>query len=125
MKQICPIIIRVKTDYLAAQSRPQQQRFAFAYTITIENHGDQGAQLLSRHWIITDAHNAVQEVEGTGVIGEQPRIAAGASYRYTSGALLATEAGTMEGSYTMQTDKGEIFTAPIPIFMLGSVRALH
>jgi ApaG protein len=120
-----PIVIRVKTAYLNEQSQPEQKRFAFAYTITIENHSDKATQLLRRHWIITDANNIVQEVEGVGVIGQQPRILSGDSFTYSSGAILETQAGTMEGSYQMQTDNGETFTIPIPAFSLTRPQSLH
>ena len=125
MNNTYPVNIHIETEYLEAQSLPQRRRFAFAYTITIENSADQAVQLISRHWIITDANNTVQQAQGTGVIGKQPRIAPGDSFTYTSGAILATDAGTMEGSYTMQTDAGETFTVPIPIFMLHGQYALH
>ncbi len=119
------IAIKVKTAYLDDHSQPEKSRFAFAYTITIENHSNKPAQLLSRHWIITDADNAVQEVEGIGVVGQQPRILPGDSYTYSSAAVLETQAGTMEGSYKMQTDSGESFNVPIPTFSLTRPQSLH
>ncbi|WP_049723700.1 Co2+/Mg2+ efflux protein ApaG [Gilvimarinus polysaccharolyticus] len=119
------IAITVDTGFLAEQSLPQQQRFVFCYTITIYNHGQQAAQLLSRHWIITDTDNQVQEVQGLGVIGKQPNIAAGDSYTYSSGAILATPAGIMEGSYEFRQADGEKFNAPIPAFALVQPSALH
>ncbi|MBX2809579.1 MAG: Co2+/Mg2+ efflux protein ApaG [Cellvibrionaceae bacterium] len=121
------IIITVTTEALESppQLALQTQRFVFSYTVTIENRGEHAAQLLERHWLITDANNTVQDVRGAGVVGEQPRIVAGAGFTYSSHALLATPAGTMEGSYTMQTDQGERFTVPIPLFMLGGLHALH
>ena len=120
-----PITVKVKTTYLDNHSRPEQSRFAFAYTITIENHSDIATQLLSRHWIITDANDVVQEVQGNGVIGQQPRILPGDSYTYSSGAVLETQVGTMEGSYEMRTDKGDVFNVPIPAFSLTRPHALH
>ncbi|MGH1440535.1 MAG: Co2+/Mg2+ efflux protein ApaG [Cellvibrionaceae bacterium] len=120
-----PIMIKVKTAYLDDHSQPEKKRFAFAYTITIENNSDQPAQLLSRHWIITDANNVVQEVEGMGVVGQQPRILPGDSYTYSSGAVLETQVGTMEGTYQMQSDSGESFNIPIPAFSLTRPHALH
>lgn len=120
-----PVHIDVKTQYLPAQSNPEEGRFAYAYTITISNHGEQWVQLLSRHWLITDGNNQVQEVKGEGVVGEQPVIEPGESYRYTSGALLETAVGSMEGSYQMVNANGEKFDAPIPPFGLTQPAALH
>ena len=127
------IDIQVVSTYLRAHSRPEQHQYAFAYTITISNRSEQSVQLLSRHWIITDAEGAVQEVRGEGVVGEQPVIAPGESFRYTSGATLATPVGCMEGSYTMtRCDNGgrplpddKRFDAPIPAFSLHTPTALH
>lgn len=119
------IEIEVDSGFLAAQSHPEQQRFVFRYTITIHNRGAQTAQLLSRHWVITDSNNQVQEVQGIGVIGEQPEIAAGESYTYSSGTILATPAGMMEGSYEFRQPSGERFNAPIPAFSLVLPEALH
>ena len=121
----CPIYINVQTTYIEAQSRPAQARFVYAYTITIKNRGDAPAQLISRHWIITDANDKVQEVKGDGVVGEQPRLLPGQEYRYTSGVILETETGTMQGSYQMQTDDGNCFDAPIPVFVLIPPHAIH
>jgi ApaG protein len=97
----------------------------FAYTITIANTGDIPTQLLKRHWIITDANNIQQEVLGDGVIGEKPHIAPGDHYTYTSGIVLETDVGTMEGHYQMQTDDGGTFDAPIPTFALTHPKSLH
>ena len=119
------INISIETAYLEQHSEPHNNRFAFSYTVTINNTGDQAAQLISRHWIITDANNAVQEVQGMGVIGQQPRILPGASYTYSSGSVLETQAGTMEGSYQMQTDSGDNFDVVIPTFLLKNQQALH
>lgn len=120
-----PIKIDVVTRYLAEQSIPAQNRFVFAYTITISNGGDEAVRLLRRHWRITDANNRVQEVRGDGVVGEQPLIEAGASFRYTSGAMLETAIGTMEGSYEMISASGNTFLAPIKVFSLAQPGALH
>lgn len=120
-----PININVDTEFLAEQSAPTHNRYAFAYTITINNSGDQPVQLLSRHWLITDSQERVQEVRGEGVVGEQPTIAPGQSYQYTSGAILETAAGTMEGSYQMINASGESFEAPIATFSLIHPSALH
>jgi len=121
-----PLIkVAVKTRYVADASKEEKQRFAFAYTVTIANNGEQAAQLLNRHWRITDATNAVQEVQGAGVVGEQPRILPGKSYTYSSGSVLKTDVGTMEGSYEMQTDSGDKFTVKIPVFSLIRPQSLH
>ena len=119
------IQIDVATRYLADQSAPAENRFVFAYTITIVNHGSEPVRLLSRHWRITDANNRVQEVRGDGVVGEQPLIAAGGNYRYTSGAMLETAVGTMEGSYAMISASGQGFNAPIAVFSLAQPGSLH
>lgn len=125
MEQNNPIHIDVKTQYMPAQSDPDSSKYAFAYTITITNNSDQSVQLISRHWLITDGNNRVQEVRGDGVVGEQPHIAPGESYRYTSGALLDTAVGSMEGSYQMVNEEGDTFDAPIPPFGLTQPQALH
>jgi ApaG protein len=119
------IEVRAKVSYIEAQSRPQEKRYVYAYTITIKNNGNEPAQLVSRHWVITDANEKVQEVRGDGVIGEQPRLGPGQEYRYTSGVILETESGTMEGSYQMITDDGDKFDAPIPAFALVQPHAVH
>ena len=119
------IDIDVETQYLPNQSSPTEKRFVFAYTITINNQGDEAVQLLRRHWLITDGNEDIQEVEGEGVVGEQPLIAPGASYRYTSGAILETSTGTMEGSYLMRSASGTTFDAPIALFPLIHPMALH
>ena len=118
------IAINVKTTYMADQTLPQQ-RYVYAYTITIANQGDESAQLVSRHWRIRDANDNLQEVQGIGVVGEQPLITPGNSYTYTSGVVLETETGMMEGSYQMRTDNGTIFDAQIPVFALVPPHALH
>ena len=119
------ITVGVSTTYVAEQSQPERNRYVFAYTITLRNMGRTGAQLLSRHWVITDASGRVQEVRGEGVVGERPRLEPGESYRYTSGAVLETPVGTMEGSYRMIADDGIGFEAPIPRFRLSVPNALH
>jgi ApaG protein len=119
------IEITVETLYLSEQSEPAGERFVFAYTITIRNTGQTPARLLNRHWIITDANGKVQEVQGEGVVGEQPQIAPGKQHRYSSGAVIETPVGTMEGSYGMQTDDGTSFRAPIPRFRLAVPGVLH
>ncbi len=119
------ISVAVATTYIAEQSEPERNRYVFAYTITIENTGEVAAQLLSRHWIITDAAGHVQEVKGNGVIGEQPHLDPGSSFRYTSGAVIETPVGTMQGSYQMVADDGVRFDAPIPMFRLSVPNVLH
>ena len=119
------IAIEVATRFLPEESAPEDGRFVFAYTIRIHNHGSVPAQLISRHWIITDANGKVQEVRGDGVVGEQPRLAPGESFEYTSGAVLETGLGTMRGSYRMRADDGTAFDAPIDPFTLSIPRTLH
>jgi ApaG protein len=119
------ITVMPKTQYLADQSDEAADRYVFAYTITIRNTGAATAQLLSRHWIITDANGKIQEVKGLGVVGEQPKLAPGESYEYTSGAAIATPVGTMRGSYQMLAEDGTKFDAPIPEFTLSIPRVLH
>ncbi len=113
------IRIDVETSYLGDQSDPREQRYVFAYTITIRNEGGQPATLLRRHWIITDANGGVKEVRGDGVVGEQPRLEPGQGFRYSSGAVLETPVGTMQGTYQMIDAEGEPFEAPIPMFRLA------
>lgn len=119
------IDVSVTTRYLAAQSQPEQNRYAFSYTITIVNNGELPAQLLSRHWIITDGDGRVQEVRGAGVIGQQPHIDPGASHTYSSGTVMTTQVGTMQGSYQMLAEDGKRFDATIAPFRLAVPGALH
>ncbi len=119
------INIATQVSYLAEQSNEADNRFVFSYTITITNTGDTTAKLISRHWIITDANEYVQEVRGQGVVGEQPIIAPNQGFEYTSGAVLATQVGVMSGSYQMQTEDGVQFDVPIPQFVLSVPRVLH
>ncbi len=119
------IDIAVATKYIEQQSAPDKDRYVFAYTITIENTGDIPAQLISRHWIITDAAEHVQEVRGDGVIGEQPNLAPGESFSYTSAAVIETPVGTMHGSYQMVAKDGTEFDAPIAAFRLSIPNMLH
>jgi len=114
-----------RTTYLAEQSDPESGRYVFAYTITIRNTGSMPAQLVSRHWIITDANDEVQEVRGLGVVGEQPFLKPLESFEYTSGTALATAVGTMRGSYQMVAEDGTSFEAAIPEFTLSMPRVLH
>jgi ApaG protein len=117
--------INVMVQFLEHQSRPDRDQYAFAYTITIINNGDEAVRLLNRHWTITDGNNQVQEVQGEGVIGKQPRIEPGSNFQYTSGAIIETEVGTMEGHYEMITASGMPFIAPIEVFALVRKSALH
>jgi len=119
------IQVAVQVRYLADQSDDADNRHVFAYTITLSNEGEHAVQLLSRHWVITDANNHVQEVKGKGVVGEQPVIKPGQSFEYTSGTVLATQVGTMTGSYQMQVVDGGEFSVPIPQFVLSVPRVLH
>lgn len=117
--------IQVATQYVDDQSEPDIDRYVFAYTITIKNLSNIPAQLLSRHWLITDANGKVQEVSGDGVVGEQPKLDPGETFRYSSGAILETPVGAMQGSYKMQADDGIDFDAPIPPFTLAVPGVLH
>jgi len=119
------IQVSVETTYVDGQSSPQDARFVFAYTITITNEGSKPAKLLTRHWVITDANGKVQEVRGEGVVGEQPNLAPGQGFRYTSGAVLETPVGSMQGSYQMQAEDGHRFEAPIAAFSLAIPGMLH
>jgi ApaG protein len=115
----------VKTRHVPEQSDPGEARYVFAYTITISNAGDIGAQVISRHWIITDAEAHVEEVKGLGVVGHQPLLAPGESFEYTSGTALATATGSMRGSYFAVAEDGTRFEAPIDEFALAVPRSLH
>ncbi|WP_332764821.1 Co2+/Mg2+ efflux protein ApaG [Pseudomonas koreensis] len=117
--------VSVVTRYLADQSQPEHDRFAFAYTITVQNNGEQPARLMSRHWVITDGDGHVEEVRGEGVVGLQPLIAAGESHKYTSGTVMTTKVGTMQGTYEMVADDGKHFDAIIKPFRLAVPGALH
>jgi len=119
------IAVTAQTQYLPEQSDEGGQRYVFAYTITIRNAGRVAAQLISRHWIITDAQGLVQEVRGLGVVGAQPLIEPGESFEYTSGASIGTPVGTMRGSYQMLATDGTRFEAAIPEFTLSIPRVLH
>ncbi|HWP94995.1 MAG TPA: Co2+/Mg2+ efflux protein ApaG [Gammaproteobacteria bacterium] len=119
------ILVDVATAYVDAQSDPEHGRYVFAYTITIRNAGTVPARLLTRHWIITDANGKVQEVRGEGVVGEQPYLKPGEGFRYSSGAVLETPVGSMQGSYQMLADDGRRFDAPIAPFRLAMPGVLH
>ncbi|MCG4455511.1 MULTISPECIES: Co2+/Mg2+ efflux protein ApaG [unclassified Pseudomonas] len=117
--------VSVTTRYLPEQSQPEQNRFAFAYNVTIVNHGQLPAKLLSRHWLITDGDGHVQEVRGAGVVGQQPLIAAGESHTYSSGTVMTSRVGTMQGSYQMLAEDGKQFDALIAPFRLAVPGSLH
>ena len=119
------ILVEATPHFIESQSSPDDGRYVFAYTITITNIGAVPAKLLNRHWLITDSNGKVQEVRGEGVIGEQPYLKPGESFRYTSGAMLETPVGTMHGQYTMISDEGVNFDAAIPKFTLSIPRTLH
>ena len=119
------IDVSVVTRFLPEQSQPDQEKYAFAYTVTIQNNGSHAAQLLSRHWLITDGDGKVQEVRGPGVIGQQPTIEPGESHTYSSGTLLSTRVGSMQGSYQMIARDGQRFEADIAPFRLAVPGALH
>ena len=117
--------VSVVTRYLAEQSQPDQDRFAFAYTITVVNNGLVPAKLLSRHWVITDGDGHVEEVRGAGVVGQQPLIEVGKSHTYSSGTVMTSKVGTMQGTYEMLADDGKHFDAIIKPFRLAVPGALH
>jgi ApaG protein len=122
----CPgFIIETRVSYLPDRSSESERRFVFSYTISITNISNAAAQLLSRHWVITDANNQVQEVRGQGVVGEQPLLKPNQSFEYTSGTALTTQVGTMRGSYRMQGEDGNQFDIDIPVFVLSVPRVLH
>ena len=119
------VIVVVEPRYLPDHSRPEDSEYAFAYTVSIFNEGKETVQLISRHWIITDGNNHQREVKGEGVVGQQPHIAPGETYQYSSGAIINTRAGTMEGSYQMLSESGENFEAQIAAFGLVHPDSLH
>jgi ApaG protein len=119
------IRVDVETRYIEDQSNPEQNYYVFAYTITIQNKGQQSAQLLTRHWVITDSNQKIQEVRGDGVVGEQPLLKPGEQFVYTSGTMLETAVGTMKGSYQMLADDGSQFDATVDEFVLSTPRVLH
>ncbi len=119
------IEITTQPQFIPEQSDPNENRYVFAYTITIRNTGRIAAQLVSRHWIISDGQNQIQEVRGLGVVGQQPLLQPGESFEYTSGSSLNTSVGTMKGSYQMIGEDGHLFLVEIPEFVLAIPRALH
>lgn len=125
MESSSPIAIEVETRYIEEESLPEENRYVFAYTITIRNRGDIPARLLRRHWEITDGNGRMQEVDGDGVVGEQPYLRPGEAFRYTSGVILETPVGSMAGHYQMVDDNDREFDAAIPQFSLSRPQALH
>ena len=119
------IDIDVETSYMAEHSEPDEDRYVFAYTITLVNKGSISATLLSRRWVITDSENHTEEVEGDGVVGEQPTLQPGEGFRYTSGTVIETPVGTMHGIYRMVAEDGQTFDTDIPEFVLSAPRVLH
>lgn len=117
--------VAVKTTYIPEQSDPGNDRYVFAYTITIRNEGNVPAKLLTRHWLITDADGKTQEVRGDGVVGEQPYLKPGEGFEYTSGTMLETPVGSMQGSYHMLADDGQEFDCPIAPFTLSMPLKIH
>jgi len=121
----CNVTVSAQSIYLAEQSDEDQSRYMFAYTVKITNNGSVAARLISRHWLITDSNERVQEVRGDGVVGEQPNLEPGSTYEYTSSAAIETPVGTMRGSYQMVAEDGTRFDAVIPEFTLSIPRVLH
>ena len=119
------ITVDVQSEFIEGQSSPAENRYVFAYTITISNTGTVPAKLLTRHWLITDANGEIQEVRGEGVVGAQPHLKPGQSFRYTSGTVIGTPVGSMQGSYQMVADNGEEFDAPIAPFSLAVPGLVH
>jgi ApaG protein len=124
MKQVNEIEIKVETQYLKNQI-PDKDKYVFAYKISIHNNGMQSVQLINRYWLITDGNGEKTEVQGEGVIGEQPHIQIGDSFQYTSGAVLDTPVGTMQGYYEMLREDGELFQAAINVFSLAVPNAVN
>ena len=120
-----PIIVKVDTEYLRQESEPENSRFVFAYQITIHNRGDEATQLLSRHWVVTDGNEAKKVYRGMGVVGEQPLITPGQSYKYTSGIVLDTPVGTMQGHYSMRDPQGRSYDVPIAPFLLSTPNTVN
>jgi ApaG protein len=125
MPEKTSVTVTVRTEYLEAQSKPEEDRFLFAYFVTIKNTGSVPAQLISRHWVIQDGNGKIYEVKGLGVVGEQPYLAPGVTFEYQSGTPLPTPVGTMKGTYQMVAEDGTQFDAVIPEFVLSIPRTLH
>jgi len=125
MSESARMSIQVQSLYIASQSSPEEERYVFAYTITIRNLGRTAVQLLGRYWLITNGNGRETEVQGEGVVGEQPFIAPGSEFQYTSGAIIETPMGTMQGHYVMQDEEGETFNIDIPVFRLAVETHIH
>ncbi len=125
MSEQYKIVVDVVSYFLPEQSVPEKDRYVFAYTITIKNQGQKGAKLMSRQWIIKDSNGKIEEIEGDGVVGKQPYLKPGDVFRYTSGAVIETPVGVMEGSYFFVDEDGDHFIAPIPRFTLSIPRTVH
>ena len=125
MSESARMSVQVQSLYIASQSSPEEERFVFAYTITIRNLGRNAVQLLGRYWLITNGNGRETEVQGEGVVGEQPVIAPGSEFQYTSGAIIETPMGTMQGHYVMQDEEGETFNIEIPVFRLAVETHIH
>lgn len=125
MKVLYKVEVSVRTEYLENQSLPSEGKYFFSYTVTIKNVGKIPAKLISRHWVITDANERIEEVRGLGVVGEQPRLKTNESFEYTSGTIINTPVGTMYGTYQMVADNGYEFDAEIPIFSLNIPKVLN
>ncbi len=119
------ILVEPQAYFIKEQSSARHNRYVFAYTISITNLGNMPAKLLSRQWLITDSNGKTEEVSGDGVVGEQPHLQPGEEFRYTSGAVLETSVGVMQGQYTFVDDDNEEFKAVIPRFTLSIPRTLH
>lgn len=119
------VCVHVQSVYIASQSDPEEDRYVFAYTITIRNLGRSAVQLLARYWLITNGNGRETEVQGEGVIGEQPLIQAGSEFQYTSGAVIETPMGTMQGHYQMVNSEGETFRVEVPVFRLAIPTQIH
>lgn len=125
MSELARVSLHVQSLYVASQSSPEDERYVFAYTVTIRNLGRSSVQLLRRYWLITNGNGRETEVQGEGVIGEQPHIAPGNEYQYTSGAVLETPMGTMQGHYVMVDEQGDEFHVEIPVFRLAIQTHIH
>ena len=125
MEVLYKVEVSVRTEYLENQSLPSEGKYFFSYTVTIKNVGKIPAKLISRHWVITDANDRIEEVRGLGVVGEQPRLKTNESFEYTSGTIINTPVGTMYGTYQMVADNGYEFDAEIPMFSLNIPKVLN
>ena len=125
MEVLYKVEVSVRTEYLENQSLPSEGKYFFSYTVTIKNVGKIPAKLISRHWVITDANERIEEVRGLGVVGEQPRLKTNESFEYTSGTIINTPGGTMYGTYQMVADNGYEFDAEIPMFSLNIPKVLN